>query len=79
LALEKKYPELLMMHETHRGRILYSPWASLQVMELFPTLLFTADLSHWVVVAERHLDGFEKVMELIAERTRHIHTRPSST
>jgi hypothetical protein len=48
-------------------------------MQMFPTLLFTADLSHWVVVAERHLDGFEKAMELIAERTRHIHTRPSST
>lgn len=77
-ALEQKYSGVVMLHETHRGRILYSPWSSLKVMEAFPSLQFTADLSHWVVVAERHLEGFERAMSLLAERTRHIHTRPCS-
>ena len=82
LLLEAKYRTILsapLLHETHRGRILYSPWNSLRVMEKFPTLCFTADLSHWVVVAERHLEPeFEQVLSLLAERTRHIHTRPCS-
>ena len=82
LLLEAKYRSILsapLLHETHRGRILYSPWNSLRVMEAFPTLCFTADLSHWVIVAERHLEPeFEHVLSLLAERTRHIHTRPCS-
>lgn len=84
-ALQSKYqaPELLgdavpLLHETHRGRILYSPWVSLPILKAFPSLLLTADLSHWVVVSERHLDCFPEVMRLVAERTRHIHTRPCS-
>lgn len=91
LALENKYNQsraasglakVPMLHETHRGRILYAPWTTMRVMQAFPTLLFTADLSHWVVVAERHLnadDEFDVVMKLIFERSQHIHARPSST
>lgn len=67
-------------HETHRGRILYSPWSALPILEAFPDLKLTADLSHWVVVAERHLNvnEFDKVMKLVYSRTRHIHARPCS-
>lgn len=86
LKLQAKYqsPELLgdavpLLHETHRGRILYSPWVSLPILKAFPSLLLTADLSHWVVVSERHLGCFPEVMRLVAERTRHIHTRPCGT
>jgi len=82
-ALQHKYKDQLahcpLLHETHRGRILYSPWASLPLLRAFPSLLLTADLSHWVVVGERHLHGFAEVMQIVAERTRHIHARPSST
>ena len=80
LLLEAKYRTVVpLLHETHRGRILYSPWISFRVMEAFPTLCFTADVSHWVVVAERHLEPeFDHVLSLLADRTRHIHTRPCS-
>lgn len=88
LALEKRLnvsraaeglPPITLMHETHRGRILYSPWSTLRIMQNFPSLVYTADVSHWVVVAERHLDCFPEAMQLLNERTRHIHARPSST
>jgi len=79
LALEKKYSTIMMLHETHRGRILYSPWNTLKWLEEFPSLLLTSDLSHFVVVAERHLHSFTKLIKLINERTKHIHARPCST
>ena len=40
-------------HETHRGRILHHPYATLRLLETFPPLRLTADLSHWHVVCER--------------------------
>jgi len=71
-------PGVPLLHETHRGRILYAPWVSVPLLERFPSLLLTADLSHWVVVGERHLDAYPGLMKLIASRTRHIHARPCS-
>lgn len=79
LEIQKKYSGILILHETHRGRIMYSPWNTLKWLEEFPTLLLTSDLSHFVVVAERHLHSFTKLLKLINERTRHIHARPCST
>lgn len=49
LEIEKNC-RIELLHETHRGRILYSPWSSLRALQSFPTLKLTADLSHWVVV-----------------------------
>ena len=79
LEIEKMH-SVQLLHETHRGRILYSPWSSLRVFKQFPTLKLTADLSHWVVVAERHLltEEFDQVMEIVARQTKHIHARPCS-
>ena len=82
LAIQHEFPTLPpLLHETHRGRIMYNPWISQRVLEAFPTLSITADLSHWVVVCERHLDNeeFGGVMNLVSERATHIHARPSST
>lgn len=90
LSLQEKYSTLAsesasgtapaMLHETHRGRILYNPWTSLRLLKKFSSLLITADLSHWVVVAERHLNTseFDEIMKIVVERTRHIHARPCS-
>ncbi|MES1913305.1 MAG: hypothetical protein MHM6MM_005502 [Cercozoa sp. M6MM] len=42
-----------VVHETHRGRALFSPWTTLQlVRDLGDALNLNADLSHWVVVSE---------------------------
>lgn len=60
-------------HETHRGRILYSPFVALRVADAFPSIRFTLDLSHWVVVAERKIDV--DLLAPIISRTLHVHAR----
>ncbi|KAI8608991.1 hypothetical protein BC830DRAFT_1173938 [Chytriomyces sp. MP71] len=79
-GLQREYPDIPLLHETHRSRILFNPWISRKVLTAFPGLRLTADLSHWVLVAERHLTGLEfaATMDLVFERTRHIHARPAS-
>eukprot|EP00742_Colponemidia_sp_Colp-10_P004550 GILJ01004856.1.p1 GENE.GILJ01004856.1~~GILJ01004856.1.p1 ORF type:complete len:288 (+),score=17.55 GILJ01004856.1:23-886(+) len=76
LEIEKRLA-VTVSHETHRGRILYNPWTTLQLIEQFPDLKLTADVSHWVVVCERLLDGaFDQTWwPKVAERVYHIHAR----
>ncbi|KAJ3396678.1 hypothetical protein HDU92_002304 [Lobulomyces angularis] len=76
----EKYPQLSLSHETHRSRILYSPWQTLELLNCFPDLELTIDYSHWIVVAERYLDTeFDlKWKKKIAKRCRHIHARVGS-
>ncbi len=63
-------------HETHRGRPLYTPWATRDMLAAFPQLKLCADLSHWVVVAERLADAeIEGIIRQAAARTIHIHAR----
>jgi sugar phosphate isomerase/epimerase len=59
--------------ETHRGRILYSPWVALDLVERFPALKFTLDLSHWVIVSERLID-ITKILPIL-KNTLHLHLR----
>ncbi|GAB4014185.1 sugar phosphate isomerase/epimerase family protein [Spirosoma koreense] len=64
-----------IVHETHRGRMGYSP----QTMEyLFlerPELEITADFSHWVCVTESMLAHFKPILNEAISRTRHVHAR----
>jgi hypothetical protein len=46
----------IVCHETHRKRFLYSPWVARDFVPKFPTLKITADLSHWINVAETNTD-----------------------
>jgi len=79
LALEPAHPGLLVTHETHRGRVLYNPWATRDLCRHFPALKLTADLSHFCVVAERVFAAddadWRAVMKEVARATRHIHAR----
>ncbi len=63
--------------ETHRARILYSPWPVPRVFEAHPELRYTADLSHFSVVTETGAEDPEvnKVVALITPRVRHVHAR----
>lgn len=61
--------------ETHRGRILFEPWRTARLLDRIDGLLLTADLSHWVVVAERLLTDEDDLLSLVCERTRHVHAR----
>ena len=62
-------------HETHRGRILYNPWATRDLLGEFPGLRLTCDYSHWVCVAERLLDGEWAILQLCAKHALHLHAR----
>jgi sugar phosphate isomerase/epimerase len=66
-------------HETHRGRVLYHPMVTERILKAFPSVLLTADLSHWVNVCQRVTVMDEPqgraVLELVKKRTRHIHAR----
>jgi hypothetical protein len=62
-----------VVHETHRGRLLYSPWEANFYLCTFDVLHVNADYSHWVNVCERTLD--DTVMALPNQRARYIHGR----
>jgi sugar phosphate isomerase/epimerase len=61
--------------ETHRGRCAFSANATREYMEQLPGLRLTADLSHWCVVHESLLEGYEDTLALALRRTDHIHAR----
>ena len=64
-------------HETHRGRILFTPWTTAQMLRAVPDLKLCADFSHWCCVCESYLDDNVDPadMDLAINRTIHIHTR----
>jgi sugar phosphate isomerase/epimerase len=66
---------LLICHETHRSRILYSAPAARQYIEKNPELRITFDVSHWCNVSESLLQDQPGNVELALERVGHIHAR----
>ncbi|KAG3200388.1 hypothetical protein PC128_g4630 [Phytophthora cactorum] len=68
----------ILAHESHRGRMFYSPWPTLALLEEFPSLKLTLDFSHWCVVTERLLDAPEDeewLLNKVVPRVRHVHGR----
>lgn len=62
-------------HETHRGRILFTPWDTAHYLKQFPALRITADYSHWVNVCERLPEDEATAIALANQRAVHIHGR----
>src|SRR5664279_1033666 len=62
-------------HETHRGRILFTPWDNLYYLNQFASLKIVADYSHWVNVCERLPDDQAEALDLANRRAAHIHAR----
>ncbi len=73
LALEREFG-IPMTVETHRGRSLFNPWITRDLLREFP-LKLTCDFSHWCVVAERLLDSELPIIAQCAEHCWHIHAR----
>lgn len=61
--------------ETHRSRCAYAAPVTRQYLEALPELRLTADLSHWCVVHESLLEGFDDTLSLVLSRTGHVHAR----
>ncbi|KXV77692.1 sugar phosphate isomerase/epimerase family protein [Acetobacter cerevisiae] len=67
---------VLCVFETHRSRILANPWLTLDVLpQLASNILFTLDISHWVVCCERLLNEPEDDFSVFFERVHHIQAR----
>jgi hypothetical protein len=66
---------IMVAHETHRGRLGYSPQMTGELFNLNPDFLITADLSHWVCVTESMLGNFNNIVNEAIKRSRHIHCR----
>lgn len=62
-------------HETHRMRILYSPFVWRDVHQELPDLRTVADISHWVNVCERIPDDLEDLFLSCTTAAIHIHGR----
>lgn len=61
---------------------MYNPWTTRDICLKFPQIKLTADLSHWCVVGSRVFDvssglddDWPEILELVAQRTHHIHAR----
>lgn len=61
--------------EAHRSRSLFTPWVTLEIARQLPGLLFTTDISHWVVVCERVLDHPSDDLSDFISKVHHIQAR----
>jgi len=80
IAQIEKEEKVIVYHETHRLRVFNNPWRTRDILKQCPDLKLTADLSHWVCVAERLFDpkiddDWPEILGLVAERCSHIHAR----
>lgn len=66
---------IIVAHETHRGRLGYSPQMFLKMARKRPGFPVTADLSHWVCVTESLLENFTSAVRLVIDSSVHIHAR----
>ena len=62
-------------HETHRGRATFTPWTTAALLNEFPDLRLTADISHWFCVCETTLFDQKDNVNLAMSRSIHIHGR----
>ncbi|HET8710527.1 MAG TPA: TIM barrel protein, partial [Spongiibacteraceae bacterium] len=61
--------------ETHRSRSMFNPWVTRDIVRALPQLKLTCDFSHWAVVMERLPDSEWDIIEEVAGRAHHIHSR----
>ncbi|QNL48203.1 sugar phosphate isomerase/epimerase [Olivibacter sp. SDN3] len=66
---------ITVAHETHRGRLGYSPQQMEQIFKLRDGIKITADFSHWTCVTESMLENFTDTVTEAISRTRHVHAR----
>jgi len=66
---------VVILHETHRGRIGYHPAALREIFALRRQMNITGDFSHWVCVTESYLEDFTDELNIAIQRTKHLHAR----
>ncbi|TAG29835.1 MAG: sugar phosphate isomerase/epimerase [Sphingobacteriia bacterium] len=71
--------DIKIAHETHRGRIGFSPYNAMELFKYRPTMKITADFSHWTCVTESWLEHSPEIIAEAIKRTIHIHARVGYT
>jgi sugar phosphate isomerase/epimerase len=66
---------IIICHETHRSRILYSAPVARHYIDTIPELRITLDASHWCNVSESLLEDQQETLDLTLSRVDHIHAR----
>ncbi|MEM1367469.1 MAG: TIM barrel protein [Cyanobacteria bacterium P01_H01_bin.15] len=74
LGLEEEFG-ITISFETHRGRSLFNPWVTRDLLNRFPQIKLTCDFSHWCVVCERLLVDEQDIIERCALNAQHLHCR----
>lgn len=75
LEVEKEFGIPLSL-ETHRSRMTFNPWVTRDLLREVSEVGVTCDFSHWCCVCERLvMDEEAELLELLAERCRHVHAR----
>jgi sugar phosphate isomerase/epimerase len=64
-----------VLHETHRGRALFSAPAASALLDALPGIRLTADFSHWCCVHESLLEDQAETIRKAVEASWHIHAR----
>ena len=64
-----------ILHETHRGRMLFAAHITHNFIEKNPTLRLTLDISHWCNVHETLLEDQTEAVQAALARVDHIHSR----
>lgn len=78
IALGDRYAKQVgipVLHETHRGRFSYTLPEAVSMLQKFPNLKYTLDVSHWMVVHERLLTESDLLLQEIFPAVDHIHAR----
>lgn len=70
---------ITVAHETHRGRLGFSPYNASALFNCRPEMKITADFSHWTCVTESFLENCSEIMEEAVKRTKHVHARVGHT
>ena len=64
-----------ILHETHRGRMLFAAHITHHFIEKNPALRLTLDISHWCNVHETLLEDQTEAVQAALARVDHIHSR----
>jgi sugar phosphate isomerase/epimerase len=64
-----------LLHETHRGRALFSAPATAAYLRVIPALRLTADLAHWFCVHESDLSDQPEAVSAALAAAHHVHAR----
>jgi sugar phosphate isomerase/epimerase len=62
-------------HEVHRGKFSFCPQMTMPMLDRFPEMKMTADISHWVNVSESFLEEYSEEIDRLVAHTAHIHAR----